>query len=67
MKCSRDYTWPRTSSTSWFQTSRYCRAKVEFNSVKLVRHGSSTTFETGLRVCSNYTGELYHYKENHTG
>ena len=35
-------------STTWFQTSRYCRAKVEFNSINLVRHGSSTTFETGL-------------------
>ena len=22
------------SSTTWFQTSRYCRAKVEFNSIK---------------------------------
>ena len=38
------------SSTTWFQTSRYCRAKVEFNSINLVRHGSSTTFETGLEV-----------------
>ena len=36
------------SSTTWFQTSRYCRANVEFNSINLVRHGSSTTFETGL-------------------
>ena len=36
------------SSSTWFQTSRYCRAKVEFNSINLVRHGSSTTFETGL-------------------
>ena len=36
------------SSTNWFQTSRYCRAKVEFNSINLVRLGSSTTFETGL-------------------
>ena len=37
------------SSTTWLQTSRYCRAKVEFNSINnLVRHGSSTTFETGL-------------------
>ena len=36
------------SSTTWFQTSRYCRAKVEFNSINWVRHGSSTTFETGL-------------------
>ena len=35
-------------STTWFQTSRYCRAKVEFNSINLVRHGSSTTSETGL-------------------
>ena len=34
--------------TIWFQTSRYCRAKVEFNSINLVLHGSSTTFETGL-------------------
>ena len=33
------------------QTSRYCRAKgpkVEFNLINLVRHGSSTKFETGL-------------------
>ena len=32
-----------------FKTSRYCRAKVEFNSINWVRQGSSTTFETGLR------------------
>ena len=31
-----------------FQKSRYCHAKVEFNSINLVRHGSSTTFETRL-------------------
>ena len=31
-----------------FGFKRYCRAKVEFNSINLVRHGSSTTFETGL-------------------
>ena len=36
------------TSMIWFQTSRYCRAKVEFDSINLVRHGSSTTFETGL-------------------
>ena len=36
------------SSTTWFQKSRYYRAKVEFNSINSVRHGSSTTFETGL-------------------
>ena len=36
-------------STTWFQTSRYCRAKVEFNSINWVRHGSSTTFETGIQ------------------
>ena len=36
------------SSTTWFQTSRHCCAKVEFNSISWVRHGSSTTFETGL-------------------
>ena len=41
-------------STTWFQTSGYCRAKVEFNSINLVRHGSSTTFETGLRQCTIY-------------
>ena len=34
------------SSTTWFQTSRYCRTNVEFNSINLVQHGSSTTFET---------------------
>ena len=33
-----------------FKTSRYCRAKVEFNSINWVRHGSSATFETGLRL-----------------
>ena len=38
------------SSSTWFQTSRYCRAKVEFNSINLVRHGSSKTFETGLSL-----------------
>ena len=38
-------------TTTWFQTSRYCRAKVEFDSaINLVRHDSSTTFETGLSV-----------------
>ena len=37
------------SSTTWFQTLRYCRAKVEFNSINLVRHSCRTTFETGLR------------------
>ena len=37
-----------SNSTTWFQTSRYCRAKVEFNSISWVLHGSSTTFETGL-------------------
>ena len=32
-----------------FETkSSYCRAKVQFNSINWVRHGSSTTFETGL-------------------
>ena len=31
-----------------FQTSCYYRAKVEFNSSNLVRHGTNTTFETGL-------------------
>ena len=36
------------SSATWFQTSRYCRAKVEFNSINFVRHGSSSTFETGV-------------------
>ena len=38
-----------SSSRTWFPTSRYCRANFEFNSINLVRHGSSTTFETGLR------------------
>ena len=38
------------SSTTWFQTSRYCRAKVEFNSSNWVQHGISTTFETGFRL-----------------
>ena len=34
--------------TTSFQTSHYCRAKVEFNSINWFRHDSSTTFETGL-------------------
>ena len=38
------------SSTTWLQTSRCCRAEVEFNSINWVRHGSSTTFETGLKL-----------------
>ena len=42
------------SRTTWFQTSRYCRAKVEFNRISLVRHGSSTMFETGLRHLVKY-------------
>ena len=37
------------SSTTWFQTSCYCRTKVEFNSINWVRHSSSTMFETGLK------------------
>ena len=39
---------PQGSSTTCFQTSSYCRAKVDFNSINLVRHGSNTTFQTGL-------------------
>ena len=38
-----------------FQTLRYCGAKVEFNSVNLVQHGSSTTIETGLRHLQHAT------------
>ena len=41
-------------STTWFQTSRYCHAKVEFNSINWVRHGSCTTFETGLTYLINF-------------
>ena len=40
-------------STTWFQTPRYCRPKVEFNSINLIRHGSSTTFDTGLIELAN--------------
>ena len=36
------------SSTTWFQTLRYCCAKGEFNLINWVRHGSSTMCETGL-------------------
>ena len=43
-------------SLGLFQTSRDCRAKVKFNSINLVRHGSSTTFETGLSLC---TGRIF--------
>ena len=51
-------TWVRMyiCSLGLFQTSRYCRAKVKFNSINLVRHGSSTTFETGLSLC---TGRIF--------
>lgn len=31
-----------------FKRRAYCRAKVEFNMINLVLHGSSTTFETNL-------------------
>ena len=31
-----------------FKRRAYCRAKVEFNMINLVRHDSSTTFETNL-------------------
>ena len=53
-------------STTWFQTSRYCHAKVEFNSINLVRHGSSTTFETGLRSdgSQNFLLSVITYKYN---
>ena len=47
------------SSTNWFQTSRYCRAKVEFNSINWVRHGSSTTFETGLILSNDRFSKNY--------
>ena len=33
---------------TWFQTSHYCRAKVEFNLINWVQHSSSTTFEMNL-------------------
>ena len=40
------------SGTTWFQTLRYRAVpnskSNEFNSINLVRHGSSTTFQTGL-------------------
>ena len=39
------------SSSTWFQTSRYCHAKVEFNSINLIRHGSSTTWFQTSRYC----------------
>ena len=54
--------WVRhDGSTTWFQTSRYCRAKVEFNSINLVRHGSSTTFETGLRQVFKHSHHIVVY------
>ena len=53
------------SSTTWFHTSPYCRAKVEFNSINWVQHGSSTTFETGLnyRSVCNILFELLLFAE----
>ena len=41
LRCSRPMTFETKSS--------YCRVKVEFNAINWGRHGSSTTFETGLR------------------
>ena len=43
------------SSTTWFQTSRYCCARAEFNLSNLVRQGSSTTFERGLNCWRTMT------------
>ena len=43
------------SSTTWFQMSRYCCTKVEFNSINLVPHASSTTFVTGLNCWRTMT------------
>ena len=42
-----------SSTSTWFQTSRYCRANVKFNLINWVRHGSSTTFETGLSLAQS--------------
>ena len=53
------------SSTTWFQTSRYCRAKVEFNSINLVRHGSRTTFETGLTFRDSWLPRSHIYIPMH--
>ena len=35
------------SSTTWFQTLHYCRAKVELYLINWVQHDCSTTFEMG--------------------
>ena len=53
LSCSTVARLQHDTSTTWFQTSNLIQsngtaAKVEFNSINLVRHGSSTTFETGL-------------------
>ena len=49
------------SSTTWFQTSHYCRAKVEFNTINWVGHGSSTAFEMGL----SFFREVLQIQPNH--
>ena len=40
---------------TWFQTSHYCRAKVEFNLINWVQHSRSTTFEMNLAVVEYIT------------
>ena len=47
--------------TTWFQTSRYYRVKVEFNLINLVPHNSSTTFETGLTMQSPAEADVLIY------
>ena len=39
---------PPCSTASYAELHGSCRAKVESNSINLVQHSSSTTFETGL-------------------
>ena len=41
------------SSTTWFQTSRYCRAKAEFNSINCVRYGPDTAVARRLKRASD--------------
>ena len=46
--------WQSYVAQLGFKRRTYCRAKVEFNMISLVRHGRSTTFETGLSTDDNF-------------
>ena len=44
-----------------FSQASYCRAKVEFHSINLARHGSSTTFGNGPNLtCAKNPSDSQH-------